>query len=50
MTTNCGRNSIALVRMSPLAYSPASWSVITLRATMMSTLLSAKKAKSAWPL
>ena len=37
-TTNWGRKSIALVMISPAAYSPESWSGSTLRATMMSAL------------
>ena len=46
-TTNCGRNSTALTRISPPAYRPAWCSSSTLRATRMSTLERAKKASRA---
>ena len=46
-TTNCGRNSTALVRIRPPAYRPASWGSKTLRATTMSAFESAKNASSA---
>ena len=46
-TTNWGRNSTALTRISPPAYRPAWCSSSTLRATRMSTLESAKNASRA---
>ena len=46
-TTNCGRNSTALDRISPAAYNPAWCSSSVLRAMITSALDSAKKASSA---
>ena len=50
ITTNCGRNSTALVTISPAAYRPAASAGSTLRAMITSTLERAKNASSAKPL
>ena len=50
ITTNCGRNSTALVTISPAAYRPAASAGRTFRAMITSMFDSAKNASSANPL
>ena len=50
ITTNCGRNSTALVTISPAAYRPAASAESTLRAMITSMFDRAKNASSANPL